>query len=79
MRPGPERHRAHWQDTMDHGTVSKMEMGRLASDIEYLSKFAHILRLEPAQSTELMRLAGVVPQGTTPASVLRLCPAFFWR
>lgn len=59
------------------GTISKMETGRLSPDIDYLTKFAHILRLDTAQAAELMQLAGVVPQGTTPASFLRFVPCDF--
>lgn len=59
------------------GTISKLETGRLSPDIDYLTKFAHILRLDAAQAAELMQLAGVIPQGTTPASFLRFVPCDF--
>lgn len=59
------------------GTVSKMETGRLKPDVDYLSRFAHTLRLTPGQASELLSLAGLVPQGSTPESFLRFVPCDF--
>ena len=59
------------------GTVSKMETGRLSPDIDYLSKFAHILRLEPTQAAELMRLAGVVPRRCHAGELSSFCALRF--
>jgi transcriptional regulator with XRE-family HTH domain len=59
------------------GTVSKMETGTLTPDIDYLARFAHFLRLDPSQAAELMKLAGAIPQGSTPESFLRFVPCDF--
>lgn len=59
------------------GTVSKVENDKLVPDLDYLSKFAHILRLTREETEELMSKAGVVPEGATPASFLRFVPVDF--
>jgi transcriptional regulator with XRE-family HTH domain len=55
-------------------TVSKVEHGRLTPDVGYVSRFAHLFRLEVSRTTELFELLGVVPSGTTPAAFLRFVP-----
>ena len=59
------------------GTISKIECGRLVPDLDFLSKFASVLRLKEGDATALMRLAGVVPSGVTPESVLQYLPVDF--
>lgn len=56
------------------GTVSRIELGQLTPDVGYVSRFAHLFRLEASQTTELFDLMGVVPSGTTPAAFLRFVP-----
>lgn len=56
------------------GTVSKIEHGLLTPDVGYVSRFAHLFRLEASRTTELFELLGVVPTGTTPAAFLRFVP-----
>jgi len=59
------------------GTISKIERGLLVPDLDFLSKFAHSLRLAKGDAAALMRLAGVVPNGVTPESVLQYLPVDF--
>jgi transcriptional regulator with XRE-family HTH domain len=59
------------------GTVSKSESGRLVPDLDYLSRFVLTLRLDRDTAECLMRLAGVVPDGTTPAKFFQFVPADF--
>jgi transcriptional regulator with XRE-family HTH domain len=59
------------------GTISKIERGLLVPDLDFLSKFAHTLRLAKGDAAALIRLAGVVPDGVTPESVLQYLPVDF--
>ena len=59
------------------GTISKIECGRLVPDLDFLSKFASVLRLKEGDAAAVMRLAGVVPNGVTPESVLQYLPVDF--
>jgi len=59
------------------GTISKIECGRLVPDLDFLSKFASVLRLKEGDAAAVMRLAGVVPSGVTPESVLQYLPVDF--
>jgi len=59
------------------GTISKIECGRLVPDLDFLSKFASVLRLKEEDAAAAMRLAGVVPSGITPESVLQYLPVDF--
>src|ERR1700722_10729039 len=59
------------------GTISKVECGRLVPDLDFLSKFASVLRLKQDDAAAVMRLAGVVPNGVTPESVLQYLPVDF--
>ena len=59
------------------GTISKLENARLAPTIDYLSRFAHALRLDRQQTQELIRLAGVVPADSRPAEFLQFLPYDF--
>jgi len=59
------------------GTISKIERGLLVPDLDFLSKFAHTLRLTQGETAPLLRLAGVVPGGATPQSVLQYLPVDF--
>lgn len=56
------------------GTVSKVEHGRMTPDVGYVSRFAHLFRLEASKTSELFEHLGVVPSGTTPAAFLRFVP-----
>jgi len=55
-------------------TVSKVEHGHLTPDVGYVSRFAHLFRLEASKTSELFELMGVVPGGTTPSAFLRFVP-----
>jgi transcriptional regulator with XRE-family HTH domain len=59
------------------GTISKLENGRLPPTIDFLSKFAHALRLGRDQTEELIRLAGVVPGESNTTDFLRFLPYDF--
>ena len=59
------------------GTVSKIESGLLVPDLDFLSKFAHTLRLTQGDTADLLRLAGAVPCGATAESVLQYLPVDF--
>jgi transcriptional regulator with XRE-family HTH domain len=59
------------------GTISKMESGQLDPDLDFLSKFIHTLRVKQSDAAVMMRLAGVVPAGTTPDRVLQYLPVDF--
>lgn len=59
------------------GTISKLENGNLAPTIDYLSRFAHHLRLDRQQTKELINLAGVVPADTHAAEFLQFLPYDF--
>jgi len=59
------------------GTISKIERGLLVPDLDFLSKFAHTLRLTQGETAPLLRLAGVIPGGATPQSVLQYLPVDF--
>jgi transcriptional regulator with XRE-family HTH domain len=59
------------------GTISKIEHGSLVPDLDFLSKFAHTLRLKEDEATNLMRLAGVLPGGVTPERALQYLPVDF--
>lgn len=58
-------------------TISKIETGRLAPTIDYLSHFAHALRLERDQTQKLIRLAGVFPADEQTAEFLQFLPYDF--
>jgi transcriptional regulator with XRE-family HTH domain len=59
------------------GTISKIERGLLVPDLDFLSKFAQTLRLKKVDAAALMNLAGVIPKGVTPESVLQYLPVDF--
>ena len=59
------------------GTISKIENARLAPTIDYLSRFAHALRLKREQTQELIRLAGVFRADAQPAEFLQFLPYDF--
>ena len=59
------------------GTISKIECGRLVPDLDFLSKFASVLRLKQDDAAAVMRMAGVVVNGITPESVLQYLPVDF--
>jgi transcriptional regulator with XRE-family HTH domain len=59
------------------GTVSKIESGLLVPDLDFLSRFAHTLRLTQGDTADLLRMAGAVPSGATAESVLQYLPVDF--
>jgi len=59
------------------GTISKIERGRLVPDLGFITKFAHTLRLKKQDASRLLQMAGLVPGGATPESVLQYLPADF--
>src|SRR5262249_45178918 len=50
---------------------------RLIPDLDFISKFAHLLRLTRKDAADLMRLAGVMPVGITPERALQYLPVDF--
>ena len=62
---------------MTQGTISKIENGRLEPTIDYLSRFAHALRLNRDQTQELIQLASVFPVDAQPAEFLQFLPYDF--
>jgi transcriptional regulator with XRE-family HTH domain len=59
------------------GTISKIERGWIVPDLDFLSKFAHTLRLKREEAADLMGLAGVLPGGVTPERALQYLPVDF--
>lgn len=59
------------------GTISKIEGGWIVPDLDFLSRFAHVLRLKRDEAADLMELAGVLPGGLTPERVLQYLPVDF--
>jgi len=59
------------------GTISKLENGQLHPTIDFLSKFAHALRLTRSDTETLLQLAGVVPGESTATDFLRFLPYDF--
>jgi len=59
------------------GTISKIESGRLVPDLGFITKFAHTLRLKKQDASRLLQMAGLIPGGATPESVLQYLPADF--
>lgn len=62
---------------VSQATISKIESGQLVPDLDYLAKFVHTLRLPRDEAKRLMQLAGLVPGGVTPDSVLQYLPVDF--
>src|SRR5882724_11671981 len=62
---------------VSQGTISKLENGRRTPTIDFLSKFAHALRLPRNQTEELIRLAGAVPGESSASEFLRFLPYDF--
>ena len=59
------------------GTISKLENGRMVPTIDFLSRFAHCLRLNRAETEELVRRCGVTPADSTASDFLRFLPYDF--
>lgn len=82
LREHREEHRLSGLDLAERlkvsqGTVSKVENGRLAPTIDYLSRFAHCLRLDRDQTKELIRLAGVASADSQANDFLQFLPYDF--